>query len=49
MPNHQSPEQLHQIQAAVLRRKGGPLQIESLALEGPREAEVRVRFPSTLW
>lgn len=49
MPNQSSNAHRRRIQAAVLRRKGGPLQIESLALEGPREAEVRVRFPSTLW
>jgi aryl-alcohol dehydrogenase len=32
------------IQAAVLRRKGGPLNIESLELEGPRDDEVLVRM-----
>jgi aryl-alcohol dehydrogenase len=32
------------IQAAVLRKKGGPLQIESVELEGPREDEVLVRL-----
>jgi threonine dehydrogenase-like Zn-dependent dehydrogenase len=42
MPNHQSYEQLHQIQAAVLRRQGGPLEIESLELEGPWDDEVLV-------
>jgi aryl-alcohol dehydrogenase len=30
--------------AAVLRQRGGPLQIESLDLEGPREDEVLVRL-----
>ncbi len=34
----------HRIRAAVLRRKGGPLQIESLEMEGPREDEVLVRI-----
>jgi aryl-alcohol dehydrogenase len=44
MPTPHSPAQLHQIQAAVLRRKGGPLQIETLELEGPRDDEVLVRL-----
>ncbi len=34
--------QVHKIQAAVLRKKGGPLRIESLELEGPRDDEVLV-------
>ncbi len=34
---------VHSIQAAVLRQKGGPLKIESLELEGPRDDEVLVR------
>ena len=33
-----------EIQAAVLRWKGGPLKIESLELEGPRDDEVLVRI-----
>jgi len=33
-----------EIRAAVLRRKGGPLRIEDLAMEGPREDEVLVRL-----
>jgi len=33
-----------EIKAAVLRDKGGPLQIESLEMEGPREDEVLVRL-----
>ncbi len=41
--NHLDPKLL-KIQAAVLRRKGGPLKIESLQLEGPREDEVLVRM-----
>lgn len=32
------------IQAAVLRKRGGPLRIESLEMEGPREDEVLVRI-----
>jgi aryl-alcohol dehydrogenase len=35
------------IQAAVLRNKGGPLRIESLELEGPRDDEVLVRIVAT--
>jgi aryl-alcohol dehydrogenase len=35
---------VHKIQAAVLRRNGGQLRIESLELEGPREDEVLVRL-----
>ena len=34
----------YQIQAAVLRKRGGPLKIESLEMEGPREDEVLVRL-----
>jgi aryl-alcohol dehydrogenase len=36
--------QVHKIEAAVLRRRGGPLKIESLELEGPRDNEVLVRI-----
>lgn len=36
--------EVHKIQAAVLRKKGGPLKIESLELEGPRDDEVLVRI-----
>ena len=32
------------IQAAVLRRKGGPLKIETLEMEGPRDDEALVRI-----
>jgi aryl-alcohol dehydrogenase len=39
--------QIHRIQAAVLRRPGGPLRIESLELEGPREDEVLVRLKAS--
>jgi aryl-alcohol dehydrogenase len=35
---------VHQVRAAVLRRLGGPLQIESLEMEGPRDDEVLVRL-----
>jgi aryl-alcohol dehydrogenase len=35
------------IQAAVLRKKGGPLKMESLELEGPRDDEVLVRLVAT--
>ncbi|NPU84443.1 MAG: NAD(P)-dependent alcohol dehydrogenase [Syntrophaceae bacterium] len=37
-------EEVHRIQAAVLRRRGGPLTIETLELEGPRDDEVLVRL-----
>ena len=36
--------QSYRIRAAVLRRKGGPLKIESLEMDGPREDEVLVRI-----
>jgi aryl-alcohol dehydrogenase len=39
--------QVHKIQAAVLRRKGGPLKIESIEMEGPRHDEVLVRIVAT--
>jgi len=35
---------MHRIEAAVLRRQGGPLRIESLELEGPRGDEALVRL-----
>ena len=41
---HPSDSQMHTIQAAVLRKKGGPLKIESLEMEGPRDDEVLVRI-----
>ena len=34
----------HKIRAAVLRKKGGPLEIESIEMEGPRVDEVLVRM-----
>jgi aryl-alcohol dehydrogenase len=39
-----SKEKLYTIQAAVLRKQGGPLEIESLEMEAPREDEVLVRI-----
>jgi aryl-alcohol dehydrogenase len=43
-----SPEAHSQkIRAAVLREKGGPLEIESLKMEGPRDDEVLVRIVAT--
>ncbi len=36
--------QVHKIKAAVLRKRGGPLKIESLDMEGPRDDEVLVRI-----
>jgi aryl-alcohol dehydrogenase len=36
--------QVHRIQGAVLRKKGGPLKIESIELEGPRDDEILVRL-----
>jgi len=39
---HHPDVQVHKIHAAVLRKKGGPLKIESLELEGPRDDEVLV-------
>lgn len=34
---------VHKIRVAVLRKRGGPLEIESLEMEGPRDDEVLVR------
>jgi aryl-alcohol dehydrogenase len=45
--NHPSGVETYRIQAAVLRKKGGPLKIESLELEGPRDDEVLVRLVSS--
>jgi threonine dehydrogenase-like Zn-dependent dehydrogenase len=41
---HHFDAQVHKIQAAVLRKKGGPMTIESPELEGPRDEEVLVRI-----
>ncbi len=35
---------VYKIRAAVLRKKGGPLEIESLEMEGPRDDEILVRL-----
>lgn len=35
---------IHEIRAAVLHRRGGPLTIETLEMEGPRDDEVLVRI-----
>jgi aryl-alcohol dehydrogenase len=45
LKNPESP--LQKIQAAVLREKGGPLRIEPLELEGPRDDEILVRIVAT--
>ncbi|MBI5558155.1 MAG: NAD(P)-dependent alcohol dehydrogenase [Deltaproteobacteria bacterium] len=42
--DHQADPRIHGIEAAVLRRQGGPLRIEALELEGPRDDEVLVRL-----
>ncbi len=42
--NHSSLVKVYNIQAAVLRGKVGPLKIESLKMEGPRDDEVLVRL-----
>ncbi len=36
--------QVYRIRAAVLRQRGGPLRIETIEMEGPREDEVLVRM-----
>ncbi len=40
---HSSNVQFYKIKAAVLRKRGGPLNIESLEMDGPRDDEVLVR------
>jgi NADPH:quinone reductase-like Zn-dependent oxidoreductase len=42
--DHHFDGQVYKIRAAVLRKKGGPLKIESLEMEGPRDDEVLVRL-----
>jgi aryl-alcohol dehydrogenase len=42
--NHHTDVEVYKMQAAVLRKRGGPLKIESLDMEGPREDEVLVRL-----
>lgn len=44
---HRSGVPVQKIQAAVLRSKGGPLKLESLEMEGPRDDEVLVRIVAT--
>src|SRR5512146_2508675 len=39
--------QVHRIEAAVVRQSGGPLAIETLELEGPRDDEVLVRLAAS--
>lgn len=41
---HDSEAKVYRIQAAVLRRRGGPFEIEFLEMEAPREDEVLVRI-----
>ncbi len=43
MPSRNSDPEFFKIKAAVLRKRGGPLKIESLQMEGPQENEVLVR------
>jgi hypothetical protein len=39
-----------QIKAAVVREKGGPFNVETLTLEGPRRGEVLVKIVATgMW
>ena len=42
--NPQSDARAVKIQAAVLRKRGGPLKIESIEMDGPRDDEVLVRL-----
>jgi aryl-alcohol dehydrogenase len=44
MLNPQSDARAFKIQAAVLRKRGGPLKIESIEMDGPRDDEVLVRL-----
>ena len=39
--------QTREIKAAVVRKKGGPFQIETLALDEPRPDEVLIRIVAT--
>ena len=43
MPRRPAPS-TRPIRAAVLRQPGGPLEIEELAMDGPRDDEVLVRL-----
>jgi aryl-alcohol dehydrogenase len=40
-------EYVQTIRAAVLRRRGGPLSIETLEMDGPRDDEVLVRITAS--
>ena len=42
-----SSVQLQEIKAAVVRQKGGPFELETLQLDGPRASEVLVRIVAT--
>jgi len=42
--DHHFDGKVYKIQAAVLRKKGGPLKIESIEMEGPRDDEILVRL-----
>jgi aryl-alcohol dehydrogenase len=42
--DHHFDRKVYKIQAAVLRKKGGPLKIETIKMEGPRDDEVLVRL-----
>jgi aryl-alcohol dehydrogenase len=42
--NRSSAADVQRIQAAVLRKRGGPMKTESLEMEGPRDDEVLVRI-----
>jgi aryl-alcohol dehydrogenase len=42
--NARSEAEVLKIQAAVLRKRGGPLKIESIEMDGPRDDEVLVRL-----
>lgn len=44
---HRHEVQVHKIRAAVLRKRGGPLDIESIDLEGPRDDEILVRISAS--
>jgi aryl-alcohol dehydrogenase len=45
--NRPAPPPVREIRAAVLRRRGGPLAIETLPMEGPRPGEVLVRLAAS--
>ena len=44
---NQPPRQTREIKAAVVRKKGGPFQIETLTLEEPRQDEALIRIIAT--